>query len=140
MIVAYIDRYGGEIVGVNLTRRLNVPLAMLEMAMMLDGEPYRLHPIGGGLVAASSYVPDTVSVPRDVMIGPDTHVLTNRGMAGQTYVKGNFHNPNQVSQYIDDDGLKLLDEQRQMGVIGRVLEIERRKRMADAAAVVDSLF
>ncbi len=136
--MAYLERVGSEIVGVNVSRRLCVPLEMLEMAMLLDGQPYRMHPNGGGLVAASSYVSDRVVIPQSMTIGPDTHVLTSMGMAGQFFIQGNFTNPNQVSQRIGEDGFKLLEEQRELGVMGRVIDIERRRQMARAAAMVES--
>lgn len=135
----YLERFGGEIAGVNVSRRLNVPLAMLQMAMLLDGEPYRMHPLGGGLVADSSFVPDSLAIPHDIRIGPGTHVLTDKGMAGQLYIKGNLKNPNQVSREIDEEGLMLLQAQRELGVVGRVMEIDRRMRMGEASAALDAL-
>ena len=78
--MAYLERVGSEIVGVNVSRRLCVPLEMLEMAMLLDGQPYRMHLNGGGLVAtASSYVSDRVVIPQKATIGPDTRVLDQYG-------------------------------------------------------------
>lgn len=135
----YLERVGGEIVSVNVSRRLKVPLAMLQLAMRLDGEHYRMHPLGGGLVAVSSFVPDSLAIPHDIRIGPGTHVLTDKGMAGQLYINGNFKNPNQVSREIDEEGLMLLQAQRELGVVGRVVEIDRRMQMAEASAVLDTL-
>jgi len=139
-VAEFLERQGSEIIGVQVSRRLKVPLEMLRTAIWLDDEAYKMHPLGGGLVAGSSYVPDTVSVPHGVVIGSGTRVLTHIGIFGQTHIKGDFKNPNIVSLRMDDDGAKLLADQEEEGLIRRLLAIEYRRKMSAAADIADALF
>jgi len=139
-VAEFLERYGAEIVGVQVSRRLRVPLEVLRTAIWLDDEAYRMHPLGGGLVAGSSYVPDTITVAHGIVVGSSTRVLTDIGMFGQTHIKGDFKNPNVVSRQMDDDGAKLLAEQEEMGLIRRLLAIEHSRKMAAAADLADTLF
>ena len=136
----FLERQENEIIGVQVSRRLKVPLEVLRTAIWLDDEAYRMHPLGGGLVAGSSYVPDTVSVPHGVVVGSDTRVLTDVGMFGQTHIKGNLQNPNTVSRQMDNVGAKLLADQEEMGLIRRLLAIEHSRKMVEAADIADMLF
>jgi hypothetical protein len=95
------------------------------IGVKIDELPYRRHLRGGGLVADTSYVKDDITVPYHVTVGPDTHVVSDRGMAGQSYIWGNLRNPNEVSRVIDDEGRERRCQQRLVGVVARLLEIEQ---------------
>lgn len=123
----YIVRNGSEIIGVNVSNRMRVPLEQLVTGVEIDDELYMRHLLGGGLVADSSYVPDTVSVPYDIIVGKDTHVVSDVGMIGQSFIWGNLHNPNQVSRVIEEEGRKLRVQQKLLGITARLLDIEQQK-------------
>ncbi len=126
----YLRREGSGIVAVEVTNGLVLPLEHLTIPLEKEDELYFRHPVGGGLVAASSYVPDELQVPYSVIVGPDTRVVSDHGMIGQHYVQGRLWNPGEVGRPLDDEGRKLRDEQREMGMIRRLLEIERRLAVA----------
>lgn len=142
----YIERIDGDIASVQLSEDVFVPLEMLTAGISVKGEVYRMHPLGGGLVADSSFVPDDVSVPLEIIVHRDTRVLTSMGMAGLHNIWGDVSNPdvsnpNEISRFMDDEARKLRNEQRLMGVVARVLEIERRQQITQAAAPTpDTLF
>lgn len=129
----FLQREGGGIVAARVADGLTLPLEHLTMPLEMNDELYFRHPFGGGLVATSSYVPDDLSVPYSVTVGPETRVVSNYGMIGQHYVHGKLWNPREVSRPLDEDGYKLREAQREIGVVQRLLEIERRL----AAAALD---
>lgn len=126
----FLRRSEGMIVAVEVADGLTLPLEHLTIPLEKDDEPYYRHPLGGGLVAGSSYVPDDLSVPFPITVGPQTRIVSNYGMIGQFYVHGKLTNPDEVSRPMDEEGLKLRDEQREMGIVQRLLEIERRLAVA----------
>ncbi len=134
----FLHRDGSEIVAVTVASGLTVPMEHLTLPLEKDEELYFRHPLGGGLVADSAYVADELQVPFPVTVGPETHLVSDRGLIGQHYVRGRLWNPGEVSRPIDDEGYKLRAEQREMGLVPRLLEIERR--LASAARTADMLF
>lgn len=65
---------------------------------------YHRHVNGGGWVADSSLVLFDVRIPWDVMVGPDTRVLSGKNLFGLRYVQGvMFHTGGQVSRVMSDD-------------------------------------
>lgn len=126
----FLRREGSGIVAVEVADGLTLPLEHLTIPLEMDDELYFRHPWGGGLVAASSYVPDDVRVPYTLTVGAETRVLSDRGLIGQHFVHGSLRNPEEVSRPMDREGSKLHGEQREMGVVRRLLEIERRLAVA----------
>lgn len=122
----FLKRDGGMVVAVEVADGLTLPLEHLTIPLEKDDELFFRHPLGGGLIADSSYVPDNLSVPYPLTIGRDTRVMSSHGMFGQHFVQGALRNPEEVSRLIDDEGVKLRDEQREIGMVQRLLEIERR--------------
>lgn len=129
----FLQRDGSAIVAVEVADGLTLPLEHLTIPLEKNDERYYRHPIGGGLIAESSFVPDDLSVPYPITVGPQTRVMSDYGMIGQHFVHGKLTNPDEVSRPIDEEGLKLREEQREMGIVQRLLEIERRL----AAAALD---
>lgn len=126
----YLERDGRQIVNVNVSDDVRMPFELFFHPVEINGELYLPHPLGGGLVAASSYMPDEFSLDFDTRVAPDTRVLSNLGMAGQRVIFGDFRNPNPVSRVMDDEGRRLLAEQRSDGILERLTRIEARLAQA----------
>ncbi len=134
----FLERTGSEVVAVNVAGGLQLPLEHLILPILKDGELYWRHPIGGGLVADSSYAPDDLRVDYDVRVAGNTRLMSDSGIFGQFVIKGNFVNPREVSHHMDEEGMRLREEQRDTGIVARLLAIEHR--LAQAAELGDRLF
>lgn len=121
----YLRREHGSIVAANVDSGLVMPLEHLTIPVEIDGEPYYRHPVGGGLVAASSFVPDDLRLPHYLTVRPDTRIVSDVGMEGQLSLRGDFWNPDEVSRDMDEEGAALLQKQRETGMIPRLIRIER---------------
>jgi len=121
----YLEREGGQIVSVHVSDRMEVSLEELMIGVTIDGLPHKRHLRGGGLVADNSYVPDEIAIPYQTIVGPNTHVVSGLGMAGQPYIWGNLRNPNEISRIMGEDGRKLRIDQELFGIVNRLLEIEQ---------------
>lgn len=125
----YIERDGSDITSVYVAPNVRVPVTELEEGISIDDVVFRRHLLGGGLVADSSYVPDTISVPHQITIGVDTRVVSQYGMAGQLYIQGNLRNPGDVSVAMDNEGRLLRSRQKMVGIVERLLAIERAQSL-----------
>lgn len=134
----FLERSGQEIVAVNVADNIQLPLEHLMLPIRKNGELYWRHPVGGGLVADSAYIPDDLRVGFDVRIANNTRLLSDRGIFGQSVIRGNFSNPEEVSRWMDEDDLELRRLQKENGMVSRLLTIERR--LVRAADIADVLF
>lgn len=123
----YIERDGSGVIGVYVAPNVRVPITELEEGISINDIVFRRHLRGGGLVADSSYVPDTISIPHQITIGVDTRVVSQFGMAGQQYIQGGLRNPGDVSIAIDEEGRMLRSRQKMFGIVERLLAIEREQ-------------
>lgn len=136
IMTEYLLRSGSHIEAVRVSPRMVVPIENLMTPFMeIDGQAFWLHPNGGGVVADSSHVPDHLRVPYGTTVGPKTELLDDRNLSGQHYVYGNFSNFTQVSRVIDEDGTKLRQAQRELGIVRRLelIDANRRQHLASLA-------
>lgn len=115
---------------------LQLPLEHLTMPIAMGGEQYWRHPLGGGLVADSSYVPDAFVLDYNRTVAMQTRAIHERvNNVNFAVIQGPVSGMYPISRWMDDEGVELRREQREMGVISRLLRIEQQlARVAETSS------